>query len=140
MVLGFKKHFVEPILKGTKIHSIRAGERWKPEMKIHMATGVRTKNYHCFKEAICKGVQKIEILWDTDVHFAISGSTLMANDRRDFFKVIIDGKQQSVDKGNIESLAFYDGLKDGVTFLQWPSWYLKNFTGQIIHWTDIIRY
>jgi len=55
MVLAFKKRFVEPIKKGVKIHTIREDKtnRWKSGMKVHAATGVRTKNYNCFFESVC---------------------------------------------------------------------------------------
>lgn len=64
MILGFKQKFVEPILNGSKIHSFRhdPNQRWKPEMAIQMATGVRTKNYNCFKEATCISVQECKLV------------------------------------------------------------------------------
>jgi len=63
MILSFKPQFVQPILNGSKIHSIRLDPhcRWKSGMKIHMATGVRTKNYNCFLVEKCKGVQDVEM-------------------------------------------------------------------------------
>ncbi len=63
MIIGFKPQFVDPILNGTKIHTIRLDpyERWKPGMKMHMATGVRTKHYKQFAEKICVGVSFIHI-------------------------------------------------------------------------------
>jgi hypothetical protein len=33
--------------------------RWKPGMKIHCATGSRTKQYTCFAEKICTGIQNV---------------------------------------------------------------------------------
>jgi len=49
-----------------KLHTIRAGNRWKPGQKIHMAYGVRTKNYEQFNKGIpelefVKSVQNIEM-------------------------------------------------------------------------------
>ena len=63
MILGFKKQFEEPILAGSKIHTIRedGGGRWKPGKLMHMATGVRTKAYKCFDKKTCISVQRIEI-------------------------------------------------------------------------------
>ena len=65
MVLGFKEQFVKPILSGDKIHTIRADQfdRWYAGRNIHFATGVRTKDYNCFKEGECVGVQNIRIGW-----------------------------------------------------------------------------
>lgn len=95
MVLGFKTTingkptgFPEKILDGTKIHSIRAGNRWKAGMLIHPATGVRTKNYKMITPAPlqCISVQKINI----DMIFLeifIDNVTLgFKNQRLDFIK------------------------------------------------------
>lgn len=63
MVIGFKEQFVYKILNGTKIHTIREDkhDRWRPGMTMHMATGVRTKNYKQFHEDNCTSVQEISI-------------------------------------------------------------------------------
>lgn len=64
MVIGFNPRFKEKILDGSKIHTLRedASNRWKAGRKMHMATGVRTKNYHCFKRDLCNGCQRVELL------------------------------------------------------------------------------
>lgn len=64
MVLGFNPRFKDKILNGQKIHTLRedASDRWKAGMKMQMATGVRTKNYNCFKTALCHGKQKVELI------------------------------------------------------------------------------
>jgi hypothetical protein len=64
MILGFKPQFKEPILKGTKIHTLRDDEqeRWRVGMTIHFATGVRTKYYNCFKQDKCKSTQQAIIV------------------------------------------------------------------------------
>ena len=51
MVIGFNKQFPDKITEGTKKHTIREDkhDRWNAGMIMHMATGVRTKNYKCFK-------------------------------------------------------------------------------------------
>jgi hypothetical protein len=57
--------FPEKIIEEIKIHTIREDkkDRWKAGRKIHHATGVRTKNYRCFREAVCTGTQTIEIVY-----------------------------------------------------------------------------
>lgn len=119
MVLGFKSQFVEPILKGTKIHSIRvdAHNRWKAGRAIQMATGVRTKRYNCFREEICKSIQSFEIQWDR---------------RGMFYEIKIDGRHLKTSK-EVEELAHNDGFVDTYTFIQW---FNTNFKGRILHWTD----
>lgn len=61
MVIGFKKRFVQPIMNGTKIHTLRLDphDRWQPGKTMHMATGVRTKQYHNFKTDKCIGYERI---------------------------------------------------------------------------------
>lgn len=120
MILGFKERSKQPILDGTKIHSIREDkhDRWKAGRKIHGATGVRTKNYNCFFEDVCKSIQKIEIQ-----HTVILGTRLS--------RITIDGVLQSTEQ--IEKLAINDGFKNRDDFFKW---FDKDYTGKIIHWTD----
>lgn len=111
MVLGFKKQFPEKIISGQKIHTIRVGNRWKPGMKIHFATGVRTKNYQQFNSGTCVSVQSIRIYFP-------SGN------------VLIDWELFH----NKELLAKNDGFD---SFQEMQDWFGKDgVEGQIIHWTD----
>jgi hypothetical protein len=142
MVLSFKEYFpngkptlfVSKIIYGAlkdepgiqmptppKIHTIRAGERWKPGDKIHMATGVRTKNYYCFNTLYPElqtvvSVQKIDI----------------QNQFDDRFGVGVDGR--ALKPVEIEELARNDGFDTVDDFWDWFKY--QEFTGQIIHWTD----
>ena len=122
MILGFKPQFKKPILQGSKKHTIRIdkNDRWKPGMKIHFATGVRTRLYHQFYECFCKSVQNIQI-----VHLRYS---LLVNKTL----IFIDDRQLSFDE--IELLAINDGFEDVSDFL---NWFNENFEGKIIHWTDL---
>lgn len=118
MILSFKNQFPEKILSGSKIHSIREDPhgRWKPGRKIHMATGVRTKKYHCFKESVCVSVQIFTIYLDQ------SGSLV----------VWIDGHKLQVNE--IKNLTINDGFGSIKDFRQW---FHSDFQGRIIHWTDL---
>ncbi len=139
MILGFKKQFVEPILNGTKIHTIRKGNRWKPGVKAQMATGVRTKNYHCFKE--------VEIVSVQDIHFWITGGVKFGNGlaiRSDIINMhcAID-TNKLVTYDLCKELAANDGFHhfDHMIMVdEFLHWFLPNresiFKGQIIHWTD----
>ena len=122
MVLGFKPQFKKPILQGSKKHTIREdkNDRWKPGMKIHFATGVRTRLYHQFYEGFCKSTQKIQILWD---NISLNG---------EFVSILIDGRL--IDLDEVETLAINDGFEDVSEFL---NWFNENFEGKIIHWTDL---
>lgn len=121
MILGFKPEFQEPILKGTKIHTIREDKpnRWKAGNKIHYATGVRTKKYNQFKLGECVSVQQIEItrpIWSEYLNDAV---------------VKIDGK--TLTKEQQQQLAYNDGFSNLLSF--WL-WFNEDFKGKIIHWTD----
>lgn len=120
MILSFKQeleYMKGKILSGIKIHSIRLdpGNRWKPGRKIHFATGVRTPNYHCFKEGVCKSVQ--EISFDYDPVY-LDPIVFIDNIKIDTFR---------------RSLNINDGFK---TLYAFYKFFNKNFKGKIIHWTD----
>lgn len=119
MVLGFKKQFKTPIVKGDKIHTIREDKnnRWKAGNLIHFATGVRTKEYNNFLKDTCKSVQDIEI----DYTKTFLGEPTIK----------IDGK--TLVHTEIVTLAFNDGFHSLEEFL---AWFNKDFRGKIIHWTN----
>lgn len=116
MVIGFNKQFVYKIKQGQKIHTIRMDEhnRWKKSMTMHMATGVRTKKYKCFKKGKCIGIQRIKI-----------------RHRKNYtIDVIVDNKKLSVH--GVLLLAKNDGFPSIIHFL---NWFHEYFTGKILHWT-----
>ena len=120
MVIGFKERFTKPIQNKTKIHTIREDlhNRWKVGMKMHMATGVRTKIYNQFYENTCKSIQKIEIERVSDyLHDTI---------------VKIDGRKLT--EKEVQQLAWNDGFDNLVEFWMW---FADGFKGKIIHWTDL---
>lgn len=145
MILGFKKtfpwgeptNFKEKILAGVgfgpiagppKIHTIRAGSRWKAGDLIHMAYGVRSKNYEQFNKGIeglqrVVSVQEIEMEWFENAKQ--KGSWIV--------KITIDGKFVH-DPRETNRLAVNDGFASFLEFFDWFSH--KDFKGQIIHWTD----
>ena len=133
MILGFKKQFVTPIIKGEKIHTIREDKnnRWKKGNLIHFATGMRTKNYNQFKIDICKSVQKIEIKY-----------RLGFNDEKRIPSVFVDGKKfvEGLEIGysdfpKLIELINNDGFELAKDFFDW---FNKDFKGKIIHWTDYL--
>lgn len=112
MILGFKPQFVPKILDGSKVHSIRKGNRWKAGTKIHFATGVRTKNYNQFNSGEC-----------------VSTQTIIINPRASL--IMIDGN--GLNQYTKELLAKNDGFDSWEEF---ETWFDKGLTGQIIHWTN----
>lgn len=126
MILSFNPRFVEPILNGTKIHTLRLDptDRWEKDRHIHFATGVRTKNYQCFKEGKCISTQDI----------------FMTYAYNDILEITLDGRYVWDWKVK-EQIALNDGFESYTDFFEWfvdaiedhPE---KHFSGKIIHWTD----
>lgn len=119
MVIGFKKQFVDAILNGTKIHTIREDSkcRWQPNKVMHMATGVRTKQYNCFKKETCKHIQRIEIQpYTKTIKFTVNGC-----------------QELLMSEIGIETLSKNDGFKTTNEFWEW---FNEPFIGKIISWTD----
>lgn len=128
MILSFKPRFKQPILEGTKIHTIREDKhgRWKNGRLINFATGVRTKQYNCFKISTCRNTQKISI-----IHH--SGHIQVFIDNKFFGEVFHHGLDDIYEYSNcLEILALNDGFSGLSEFF---NWFNSDFTGKIIHWT-----
>ena len=128
MILGFKPQFPEPIKKGIKKHTIREDKhnRWKAGIIIHMATGVRTKLYNCFKKTTCTGTQRIEISWIT--MYTVRNATIYVDDR------VVGKYTNGYASGLCKMIAKNDGFESVEDFFKWFS---SDFKGKIIHWTDL---
>lgn len=120
MVLGFKQQFVQKILDGSKIHTIRRDEhrRWQKGVRIHFATGVRTKDYNQFKVGVCKFNQRIQI--DASCRAVYLG---------------LNGGLHRLSAKGVDLLAKNDGFESTEVFWEW---FAEDFSGVIIHWTDFI--
>lgn len=131
MILSFKPQFKQPILTGTKIHTIRedAHNRWKPGMKIHMSTGVRTKNYDCFMESECVSVQEIFIKYLQFKYF----KQCVIKIEGEFIGDIIFNDDGIDYSSELDPLFAQDGFSYPEEFLEW---FNTDFKGKIIHWTD----
>lgn len=117
MILPFKEQFVEPIKKGVKIHTIREDKhgRWQIGRKIHLATGVRTKNYKLFATAVCTNVDIIKIYFAPMAKLPV----IIVNDNKLTLEQMID-------------LAKNDGFNDLIELVEWFEY--KDFEGRIIYW------
>ena len=116
MIIAFHPQFVQKILARTKIHTIRAdqSDRWHYGLKMHMATGVRTKSYYCFNDQyVCTGTQQVRI--DAKCH-----------------QIFVDDEILNNDKTAL--LIRNDGFDDSDDFWEW----FKDVdsTMKLIHWTD----
>lgn len=108
MLLGFKKRFAEPILIGTKVHTLRDRRKLdpKPGETLYMYTGLRTNNCELItdKERLI-GKQKawIKITYHLgDIFYP------------DHLKVCIDGRALSVEE--VDQFVRFDGFTDWLDF------------------------
>ena len=134
MILGFKPQFKQPILDGTKIHTIRVDshKRWKAGRKIHYATGVRTKDYKQFKEGWCVRIQDFEVIYTL-----VSSPSELSHTNIEYdgawFAVIIKVDGMLLGLTASMELAINDGF---YTYKEFLAWFNKDLNGRIIHWTD----
>jgi hypothetical protein len=100
-----------------KLHTIRAGNRWKAGMKIHPVINNRTKNRFQFAPTMqCTFVQNIDIHWVNGIVW-----------------VYIDGNLNT-DFSELTKLSTNDGFDSAEDFF---AYFNTDFKGQIIHWTDL---
>ncbi len=119
--------FVEKIENGTKIHTIRRGDRWSKafakaqaegrDLLIQHSTGVRTKHFKNFQTNKVKSVQKVEIRI-----FAFTTVVLIEGKESHCFSHVNDGFET---KADFDDWFIADIQKNGP------------FIGEIIHWTDL---
>lgn len=120
MILGFKDQFVQKILDGTKIHTIRTdiNNRWEKDKPIHFATKVRTPEYNQFKKGECTGTQIINLYPITQTILFYDNSV---------------NSWVSLNKNEISGLAKHDGFD---TVKDFWKFFKTELAGKIIHWTD----
>lgn len=119
--LSIEKGLITMYKREPKKHSIREDKKnlWKAGNNIHFVIGNRTKNRFQFAPVIkVKSTQKIEILHG------------LKSDKQAF--VTVDGKTLHI--AEIEQLAINDGFDSVDDFF---AWFNKDFTGKIIHWTNL---
>lgn len=147
MILGFKPQFKPLILDGCKIHTIREdkNDRWKVGTKIQMATGVRTKNYEQFAEAVVTKIMNINIKWNlcengeksplkndpSRYPTVIVSNTLNYNYYFENFSELIFCRKHLYD---MTLFALNDGFNSPDEFF---AWFNKDFTGKIIFWSNL---
>lgn len=132
MLLGFKKRFVEPILIGTKVHTIRKPRKIKPKIgeTLHMYTGLRTPN--------CQVISKKEkLISKQKIRIRVCRT-------RDSFdvEIFVDGRK--LQWSEMHKVAEFDGFKDLFDFC---NYWLTDEKGKKIkkaggimdlyHWTDL---
>lgn len=123
--ISWDEFYSEP---NPKLHTIREDKsnRWKAGMDIHMVINNRTPNRFQFAPVIkCKSVQTIEIKY---IHVPfLKGTYLMKG-----VHVFIDSVK--INNADMLKLAINDGFDSVEDFF---AYFNKDFTGKIIHWTDL---
>ena len=122
---SFQRQFVDPILAGTKVQTIRADRRGRnphvrPGGALQLYTAMRTK--HCAKigDARCSSIQPIRIEVENAMICGASGNCLTTIDELDDF-------------------ARRDGFHDWIRMrLFWQQHHPTTpvFTGVLIHWRE----
>ncbi len=134
MLLGFKPRFVEPILKGSKIFTIRDRRKNppKPDERLYMYTGLRTRN--CIKvsdDKTLKGWQSIRLTIKRVDH-KLNGKDVI------FYAINIWVERRLLLTKEKEKFYVYDGFKDEADFAEYWLAGKKRAGGLKImfHWTD----
>lgn len=118
---SFKREFVDPILAGTKVQTIRADRKRhaRPGEALQLYTAMRTK--HCYKigDAKCSSIQPIRIEVENAMICGASGNCLTTI-------------------AELDDFARRDGFTDWIRMrLFWQQNHPGTpiFTGVLIHWT-----
>lgn len=132
MIIGYKPQFVPLILSGHKIHTIRedACNRWRAGRVMHMATGLRTREYKQFYQDTCKGTQQIEIRYNKG-----GGVNVFIDEQFFHYQTTWGLPWTENTKAKMRMLAVNDGF---TTIAEFFAWFNRNYKGKIIHWTPLV--
>lgn len=136
MVLGFKRRFEPLVVDGSKRHSIRAGERWRPGMICDCFVDPRQKTMRLLGRWECRRVEVIRI----EAQYCSTGapSTL---------RMWVAGEELT--QSEVNELCWRDGFRTALRDCAWIEfcefWVREHrkdlgrdmklrFTGQLIHW------
>jgi hypothetical protein len=114
MLLGFNEDFIPAIVAGTKIHTIRAGQRWQ----------AGTVAQFC----VHAGQPTQREFWPPQVVRLVQTIELTATELR------VDGRLLS--PAEFSALAQADGFATTTELLAFFGDKLLPFQGQLVHWTE----
>lgn len=135
--------FKEKILSGSKIHTIRKGEKWNAGDSIHMVYGRGTSNPVQFNTdrpdlQSVVSVQRFEIIRVHIQDYDKNDNTQFVFHVDDFgvlvmfcVQIKIDG--QLIKSETLHELTINDGFENPIQFLEWLEY--DRYIGQIVHWT-----
>jgi hypothetical protein len=157
MILSFKEKFpwgentwfidkimasVKPQPNGKivpKYHTIRTHNRFKKGTIIHMATGVRSKNYYQFNKGTYE-LQRVKCVQRFDLSFRSPNCVALYIDK----KLMYCRNEQLTTEGHfltlygkewMEQFVKNDGFESIDQFFKWFKKPVRR--GSLIHWTDL---
>lgn len=103
-LLGYRPQFVDPLLSGQKIGTIRAVRKYpiKERERLYHYTGLRTKHCHKIGESTCVTCEPITILLNSGVIVIDRKIDLFSTDTCDVYK----GEKQ------LNKFAYHDGFRN----------------------------
>lgn len=116
----------------AKLHTIREDkkERWKPGTKIDFFINCRQKNMFRFAPVLpVLSVQKVHIMW-----FNTFGTNVARVFIDDESFACVKFEKEMIVTGKILEFAKNDGFDSIEDFF---AYFNEDFTGKIIHWTDL---
>lgn len=121
------------VKKPPKLHTIREDkhDRWHAGVMIDFFINVRTKAMYRFAPSIpVVSTQRIELIWFNKTR-SLEPSKY-APKRFNYLDLIVDDRLLEINE--VEKLAQNDGFD---TIEDFFDYFDKDFTGKIIHWTDL---
>ena len=114
MILGFNEDFVPAIVAGTKIHTIRAGQRWQAGEVAEFCVRAHQPDQHAFWPSLpVVSIQAIEL---TTTELRVDGRLLSPTETL--------------------ALAQADGFETTAALLAFFADKPLPFRGQLVHWTE----
>ena len=115
MNLPFSDALVAPIQAGTKVHTFRAGNRWRAGMLIHFYARNRQPGMHLF--------------YPVRPVVSVQAAELTAEGMH------VDGRR--LEGTELELFARSDGFASSTEFLAFFAGRALPIVGQLIHWTPV---
>lgn len=115
MVLGFNEAFIPAIIAGTKVHTIREGQRWQVGNIAHFCARAHQPDQYEF--------------WEPQPILSIQAIKLNATE------LWVNGRL--LDEAELLALAQADGFATAAELLAFFADKLMPFVGQLLHWTTL---
>jgi len=115
MILGFNEEFIPAIVAGTKIHTIRAGQRWQAGVVAQFCA--RAQQPDCYE------------FWPPRPVRLVQAVELTATE-----ELRIDGRLLSA--AEFLAVAQADGFATTAALLAFFASQPRPFRGQLVHWTN----